>query len=90
MKTLLKRPKGYRQIIVEGEIWYWTTSNTFNPLVARHAMTRAKIAADHATVDRLAAIHGFCGYDDRRECPIYGPGLVAAWIKEAIHWIPAP
>jgi len=53
-------------------------------------MTRAKIAADHATVDRLAAIHGFCGYDDRRECPIYGPGLVAAWIKEAIHWIPAP
>lgn len=83
MKPITKRPKGYRSITVDGELWYWTPGGW--GIIARNARTGERRQATSSVVDNLVREFGAV-WDDRRERPIMTPGHVAEWLRNPTRW----
>lgn len=88
-KSPMKCPKGYRTIVVDGQTWYWTHAHTLVTLVARNAVTRERVEANHEVIDRLQRELGVGAWDDRRECNMIEPRHVAGFLKDVTRWQPA-
>lgn len=80
----MTRPKGYRTIVVEDEMWFWTRGGS--GIVARKAATRERFEADWQTVERFQRECGPGTWNEYGECSTIEPRHVAGWLKDITRW----
>lgn len=76
----IRRPAGFRVIVVDGATWYWTPTRMWTVLVARNALTGHRIEASAEVVKQIQAELGHSVWDDVRGTNVIEPRHVAAWI----------
>lgn len=82
---MLKKPKGYRKIVVGGKTWYWVPS-VFPPLIIREASTGKRFEVSWADLDQIYKTVPPGPWDEWRECTMILPSHVAHWVKDHLTW----